>query len=73
MELIKKKTVVGPGGLVEVSAEELPAGTPVDVSVQAIGSWYACAADVRVSSRVGYLAHNRYDDLGFRCVRERIP
>jgi hypothetical protein len=36
MEPIKKRTVVGPGGLVEVLADELPSGTAVEVSLRTI-------------------------------------
>jgi hypothetical protein len=36
MEPIRKKTVVRPGGLVEVSTDELPVGTAVEVSLQTI-------------------------------------
>lgn len=35
---IRKNTVVGPGGVVEVSTDELPVGTQVEVSLQTIES-----------------------------------
>jgi hypothetical protein len=38
MGLIRKNTVVGPGGVVEVSTDELPVGTQVEVSLQIIES-----------------------------------
>ena len=36
MPSVKKRTVVKPGGLVEVSAGDLPAGTAVDVLVEPV-------------------------------------
>jgi hypothetical protein len=36
MPSVKKRTVVKPGGLIEVSAGDLPAGTTVDVLVEPV-------------------------------------
>ena len=36
MPSLKKRTVVKPGGLIEVSAGDLPAGTAVDVLVEPV-------------------------------------
>ena len=37
MDALRKRAIVRPGGLIEVIAEELPAGTAVDVEVIPIG------------------------------------
>jgi formylglycine-generating enzyme required for sulfatase activity/serine/threonine protein kinase len=37
------------------------------------GSWFYDARIIRVSFRGAYLPRDRYDDHGFRCVREVIP
>ncbi len=36
MDLVRQRTIVQPGGLVEVRLEHLPPGTPVDVLVQPV-------------------------------------
>ncbi len=70
MITIRKRTVVKPNGIIEVSAEQVPPGTAVEVSVETIESGSTPhLRDLRGSGAGVYSSAEEVDKL-IRCLRD---
>jgi hypothetical protein len=70
MVSVRKRTVVKPGGLVEVSVGDLPAGTAVDVLVEPVDTRAPVDLRTIVGSGKGLFASPEEVDAYIRSARD---
>ena len=62
MDAVKRRTVVKPGGVIEMSVEELPVGTTVEVTLQPVEASRSHLRDLRGSGKGVYSSQEDIDN-----------